>query len=119
MVYGLLSIVFINVSFAVDPSYFSTAESIVITSPTPLITFGYIMQLIFSLLVVVGFIFIVAKYVLPKIKTSTKGNFISVVDRVVLEPQVSSYILKVRDAAWLIVVSNKNVTKIDKLEGNF
>lgn len=119
LVFSLLSIVFSLPSLAVDQSFFSTQEGIATVSSTPIITIGYIMQLFLSLLVVIGLIYITAKFLLPKIKTSTKSNYITVVDKIVLEPQVSSYIIKVKNISWLIVISNKQVAKIDKLEGDY
>lgn len=119
LVFSLWSLVFSLPSLAVDPSYFSTREGYSIVSSSPMITIGYVVQLFFSLVIVIGLIYITAKFLLPKIKTSTKSTFISVVDKIVIEPQVSTYIIKVKNSAWLIVISNKQVTKIDKLEGDY
>ncbi len=105
-------------AYAVEPKFFSSAESSV-GQVSPIISFGYIMQLLFSLLVVFGFIYVTAKYLLPKIKTSTKGYYLSVIDKVVLEPQVSSYIIKAGKSSWLVIVSNKHIAKIDKLDEGF
>ena len=85
-------------------------------STTPIITFGYIMQVFISLLVVLAFIYLAAKYVFPKIKTSNTGKLIKIIDRVYLEPQVSAYILKVEKSAWLIAVSNKQISRIDRID---
>ena len=106
-------------AFAAEQTFFSTVENASVQGPSPVISFGYIVQLIFSLLVVLGFIYVAAKYVFPKLKLSTKGAYINVIDRVVLEPQVTSYILKVGSSSYLIIVSSKSVTKIDKLEEDF
>ena len=92
-----------------------TQEGIVLQS-TPIITFGYIMQVFFSLLVVLALIYLLGKYVLPRLKTSTAGRLIKIIDRVYLEPQVSAYILKVGKSAWLIATSKQNIIKIDKIE---
>ena len=102
---------------AVDTSYFSSSETVAVAASGGAITFGYIIQLVFSLAVVFGFIYIGAKYLLPKFSSSTKGRLIQIEDKVVLEPQVTSYIIKVGSASWLVVVSNKHVARIDKLEG--
>jgi flagellar biogenesis protein FliO len=102
---------------AVDTRYFTSSEVVAGSASGGAITFGYIIQLIFSLAIVFGFIFIGAKYLLPKFSSSTKGRLIQVDDKVVLEPQVTSYIIKVANESWLIVVSNKHVARIDKLEG--
>jgi len=92
-----------------------TSESLVLQT-SPIITFGYVMQVLFSLAIVIAFIFIIAKFFLPRLKLTAPGRLIQVVDRVILEPQVSAYILKVGKSAWLVVTSSKSVTKIDKIE---
>jgi len=106
-------------SFAVDSAYFSTTESSAVSGSSSIISFGYIVQLIFSLLVVFGFIYLAAKYVFPKFQSGTKGKFIEIIDRLTIEPQVSSYIIKAGKSSWLIIVSGKTVAKIDKLEEDF
>lgn len=83
---------------------------------SPIITISYLFQLFLSLLIVFGLMYVIAKYVLPKIKTSTSGEFIRVIDRVGLEPQVGAYIIKVKDSSWLVIISNKNVSVVSKLE---
>jgi flagellar biogenesis protein FliO len=83
---------------------------------TPIITFGYVMQVIISLLVILAFIFFAAKYLLPKLKVASIGKLIQVVDRVYLEPQVTAYIIKIKKSAWLVAVSNKNIVKIDRVD---
>ena len=82
----------------------------------PIVTFGYIMQVFFSLLVVLGIIYLSAKYVLPRLQVKRKGSIIELEDRIGLEPQVSAYIIRAENKRWLIMVSNKNVTVVDKLE---
>jgi flagellar biogenesis protein FliO len=83
---------------------------------SPIITFGYVMQIIFSLAVIMAFIYVVGRFVLPKLKITPTGKIIQVVDRAFLEPQVSAWILKVGKKAWLVVISNKQVAKIDEVE---
>ena len=83
---------------------------------TPIITFGYIMQVFISLLVVLAFIYLIAKYLLPKMKIAATGKIIKVLDRVYLEPQVSAYVLKVGKTAWLVMTSSKQVARIDKID---
>ena len=83
---------------------------------TPIITFGYILQVFFSLLVVLALIVLSAKYVLPRLRTQATGKLIKVLDRVYLEPQVTAYVLKAGKNAWLIVTSSKQVARIDKIE---
>jgi len=81
---------------------------------TPLVTFGYLVQVFFSLLIVFGLIYLTARYILPRFQISAKGRIIQVVDRVGLEPQVSAYILKVGQTSYLAVVSAKGLA-IEKL----
>lgn len=83
---------------------------------SPLITFGYIVQLLVSLAIVVGLIYFAAKYLTPKLNLGSTGQMIKIKDRIFLEPQVSAYIISAQDMNYLIVVSNKGVTLIDKLE---
>jgi flagellar biogenesis protein FliO len=83
---------------------------------TPIITFGYVMQVVISLLVVLAFIYFAARYLLPRLKMTPAGKLIKVVDRVYLEPQVTAYILRVGKSAWLLVSSNKQIARIDKIE---
>jgi flagellar biogenesis protein FliO len=83
---------------------------------TPIITFGYLMQVFISLLVVLAFIYLIGKYLLPRMKVAATGKLIKILDRVYLEPQISAYILQVGKRAWFIVTSNKQVEKIDEVE---
>jgi len=83
---------------------------------TPIITFGYVMQVIFSLFLVLAFIYLVSKFVLPRLKAPTSGRLIKVLDRVYLEPQITAYVLSVGKSAWLVVTGGKQVTRIDKLD---
>jgi len=88
----------------------------VIPTGSPLVTIGYVFQLILSLAIVIGLIYFSAKYLFPKIQLPSQGKLIQVVDRIGLEPQVSAYIISAYDRSYLIVVSQKGVTLIDKLE---
>jgi len=112
----IISMLFQNVSFAVTTLSGLTEEA---TLPTrsPVVTFGYLIQVFISLLIVVGLIYFTAKYILPKFQVGGKGKLIEVVDRIGLEPQVSAYILRVGGRSWLVVASNKNVELISELEG--
>ena len=83
---------------------------------TPIITFGYIMQVFFSLLVVLALIYFIAKYLLPRLKLSNAGKLIKILDRVYLEPQVTAYLLSVGKSAWLVVTSSKQIARIDKID---
>ncbi|MFA5839548.1 MAG: flagellar biosynthetic protein FliO [Candidatus Margulisiibacteriota bacterium] len=83
---------------------------------TPIITFGYVMQVIISLFIVMGFIWLAAKYLLPRLKSSDAGKIIKVLDRAYLEPQVTAYLLRIGDKTWLVGASNKNITLIDKID---
>ena len=99
-------------AYCISPA---TSEALPLKSPS-VVTGAYLIQLFFSLIIVFGIMYLISKYILPKIKTTTKGKLIEVIDRVGLEPQVSAYILKVKDSSWLVVASNKNVSVISKLE---
>lgn len=83
---------------------------------SPIITVGYVMQIIISLAVIVALIYVIGRFVLPKLKITPSGKIIQVVDRAFLEPQVAAYILKVGKKSWLVVISNKQVAKIDEVE---
>ena len=92
-----------------------SAESAV-PAAQPLFTIGYIFQLIISLAIVIGLIYFSAKYLFPKLQRPSHGQTIQILDRVGIEPQVSAYIISAYDKSYLIVVSNKGVTLLDKLE---
>ena len=109
----LCCLILFSVSFAQDKT--ASTEALTFKS-TPIITSGYIFQLIISLLIVFGLMYLISKYILPKIKVSTKGRYIEIIDKVGLEPQVTAYILKIKDVSWLIVISNKNISTVSKLE---
>jgi len=83
---------------------------------SPIITASYIFQLFMSLLIVFGLMYLISKYVIPRIKVTSQSKYIQVIDKIGLEPQVGAYIIKVNDAKWLVVVSNKNVSVVSKLE---
>ena len=102
-----------NSTFAQDKTASPEALSL---KATPLITVSYLFQLFISLLIVFGLIYLASKYILPRIKVTTKGRVIEVVDRVGLEPQVTAYIIKAKDSSWLVVSSNKNVSVVSKIE---
>ena len=91
-----------------------TSEALILQS-SPIITAGYVMQVIFSLAIVVALIYAIARFLLPKLKTGGAGRLIQVIDRVLIEPQVAAYVLKVGRKSWLIVSSNKNVATIAEL----
>ena len=99
---------------------FATGEAAVRSSlhlqSSPLITFGYILQIIFSLAIVFGLMWLTSKYLLPRFVPGSKGKLIEVSDRLMLEPGVSAYVLKVKGQSWLVAVSNKNVVKIGKID---
>jgi flagellar biogenesis protein FliO len=92
------------------------SPEVLAASRTPLVSAGYIMQLIISLAIVVGLIYFFARYLLPKLQLPSSGNLIQIKEKIGLEPQVSAYIISVREKSYLVVVSNKGVTLIDKLE---
>ena len=91
-----------------------TNEALVLQS-SPIITAGYIMQVLISLAVVVTLIYVIAKFLLPRMPINAPGRLIKVIDRLMLEPQVAAYVLKVGKRAWLIVSSGKNVVKVDEI----
>jgi len=82
----------------------------------PIFSFGYIIQVFLSLVIVLAFIYFLGRYILPKFKMTNSGKLIKVLDKVYLEPQVSTQIIQVGNSAWLIAISNKRVTRIDKIE---
>ena len=83
---------------------------------TPLVTFGYIIQVALSLAIVLALIYVCAKYILPRMKYSPKGQNIEVLDRFGLEPQVTLYHVKANQEEYLIGVSGKSIALIDKYE---
>ncbi len=93
-----------------------TPEVMNVTRP-PLVTAGYIFQLILSLAIVLALIWVTTKYLLPKLQLPSTGKMIEVLDRVGLEPQVTSYVISVAGKKYLVVVSSKAATLIDKIEG--
>ncbi|MBU0572886.1 MAG: hypothetical protein ABIJ26_02815 [Candidatus Margulisiibacteriota bacterium] len=82
----------------------------------PIITFGYVMQVIFSLIIVLGLIYLASKYLLPRLQVTPKGKFMEVLERIGLEPHVTAYLLKARGKEYLVVVSNKDIVKLDSFE---
>ena len=68
--------------------------------------------------VVFGFIYLTAKYLLPKIQPGTKGKYIEVIDKVVIEPSVTAYIIKAANIRHLVIVSGKSATVLGKVEGD-
>jgi len=91
-----------------------TTEALALQS-SPIITAGYVLQTIVSLAIVVGLIYVIARFVLPKMRVSGTGRLIQVLDRVPLEPQVSAYIIKVGKRSWLVAAGGKNIEKIADL----
>ena len=84
---------------------------------TQVITFGYVVQVIISLAIVFGLIWLSAKYIFPRMVPNRTGKLIEVKDHVMLEAGVSAYVIKVKDKQWLVAASNKNVVKIGEIEG--
>ena len=104
-----------NIAYAVSSISGLTEEAMPLKS-SPVITVGYLIQLLFSLLIVFGLIYLTAKYVLPKLQVTSKGRLIEVVDRVGLEPGVSAYIIKAGGKSYLLAASSKNVQFISEIE---
>jgi len=92
-----------------------TPEALALQS-SPIITAGYVMQVLFSLVVVVALIVVMARYLLPKLHAPSGGKIIQVADRVMLEPQVSAYIIRVKEKAWLVVAGSKNVASLGEVQ---
>lgn len=92
-----------------------STETLVLQS-SPIITIGYVMQVLLSLGVVVTLIYVSAKFLLPRLKPTGGGKIVRILDRVFLEPQVTAYVLKAGKAAWLVVISNKQIAKIDRVD---
>jgi flagellar biogenesis protein FliO len=92
-----------------------TTEALALQS-SPIITAGYVMQVLFSLVVVVALIVVIARFLLPRLNIASTGKIVQVADRVMLEPQVSAYVLKVKDRAWLVVASSKNVASLGEVQ---
>lgn len=82
---------------------------------TPVVTFGYIIQVVISLAIVLALIYLTLKYILPRLQVKPRGKLLEVADRIGLEPGVSAYIIKVKDQVYILAVSSKNIELIDKL----
>jgi flagellar biogenesis protein FliO len=93
-----------------------TREAAVLPSRSAWTGIGYLVQISLSLLIILALIYVTLKFLLPKLTVSTKGKMIQVLDRIGLEPSVGAYILQVGRQNFLIVVSSKNVTYIDKVD---
>ena len=91
-----------------------TYEAIVLQK-TPIVTFGYIIQVTISLAIVLALIWLTAKYLLPRLKLMPQGKTIEVLDRVGIEPQVTIYHIKANNSEYLVGVSSKNIALIDKI----
>lgn len=92
-----------------------TAEALTLQT-TPIITFGYIMQVVISLLIVLGLIYVSTKYLLPKFQVNPRGKIIEIVDRVGLEPGVSAYVIKANNKSYLVGISQKNIVLLDSFK---
>jgi flagellar biogenesis protein FliO len=91
-------------------------ETTAMVGRSPLVTVGYIFQLLISMAIVIGLIYFSAKYVLPKIQLPSTGKMIEIKDRIGLEPQVSAYVISALGKTYLIAVSAKGVTLLDSFE---
>jgi len=83
---------------------------------TPIVTFGYIIQVTLSLGIVLALIYLTSKYLLPKLQGNISGKTVKILDRIILEPQVCIYVIKLGQTKYLVGVSNKNISVIDKLK---
>ena len=91
-------------------------ETPLILEKSPVVTFGYLVQVSLSLAIVLGLIYLTSKYLLPKLQANLTSKMISVKDRLTLEPQVSIYIVKVGSKNYVLASSNKTVTLLDTLK---
>jgi hypothetical protein len=83
---------------------------------SPLITVGYIFQLIISLGIVIGLVYFAAKYILPKVQLPSMGKSLEVLERLGLEPAVTAYVIAWNEKKYFVVITNKTATVIDKQE---
>jgi|GEM_PF-658561 len=111
----LTSFIWIGTSFAVKETSELTKEALTLKG-SPVLTIGYVFQVFLSLAIVIGLIYIVSKYLLPKLQIPTRGRLIQIVERVGLEPQVTAYILKVKEKSWLVVAGKGAIRVVDKLD---
>lgn len=81
-----------------------------------LFSVSYLLQLFFSLIVTIGLIYLAARFFLPKLNLARGSEKIKIIARKALEPQVTAYLLGAYESEWLILVSHKNVVKIDKVD---
>ncbi|NQU18404.1 MAG: FliO/MopB family protein [Candidatus Saganbacteria bacterium] len=95
----------------------STAEALTFQR-TPIVTFGYIMQVIISLAIVLGLIYVSSKFLLPRLKFSPKGRLIEMVERIGLEPGLSIYVVRVKDKNYILAAGQKGVALLDKYSTN-
>lgn len=70
-----------------------------------------------SISILVAFVLIMFFFLKLVSRGRITGNFgsryLEIVDKYPLEPQVTLYIIKIRDKKWLISIGNKNATVID------
>ena len=93
----------------------ATAETIAFQK-TPLVTFGYIMQVLISLSIVLGLLWVSSKYLLPRLNFTPKGRMIEVIDRIAIEPGLSAYVLKAKNKNYFIVSGQKGTVLLDAFE---
>ena len=91
-----------------------TSEALGLQS-SPVINAGYYFQVLVMLGVVVALIYVIGRFLLPKLKVGGNGKLIQILDRVMIEPQVAAYVIKVGKKSWLVVAGGKNVAKIADL----
>lgn len=83
---------------------------------TPIVTFGYIIQVTIILAIIVALIYFVLKYLLPRFLVNTKGSSLQVLERIPLEPQVAIYRIKIKNTEYLVAAGGKGVALLDKHE---
>lgn len=92
-----------------------TAEVLTLKT-SPILSFGYLFQLLISLAIVISLIYLAAKYIFPRLEIKPKGKNIQVIEKTLLEPQTFAYLIKVYDKTFFVVTSNKNINCIEKFE---
>jgi len=92
-----------------------TYEALILEK-TPVVTFSYIVQVALSLAVVLGLIYLISRYLLPRLQVTGKGRMIEVLDRIGIEPQVTAYVIKFNKNIYLVACGQKGVALLDKFK---
>jgi flagellar protein FliO/FliZ len=92
-----------------------TYEALVLEK-TPVVTFGYIVQVALSLAIVLGLIYLISRFLLPRLQMTGKSRLVEVLDRIGLEPQVTAYVIKFNKNIYLVACGQKGVALLDKFK---